>query len=41
MASDLAIAIKLGWRYEWVSALDEDVYAVLLEDLNKPPELDE
>ena len=24
----------MGWRYEWVSELDEDVYGVLLEDLN-------
>lgn len=24
-----------GWRYEWVDALAEDVYAVVVEELQK------
>jgi len=31
----LNIARACGWRYEWVEALDVDVYAVLVEELNR------
>jgi len=30
---DLRIARRCGWRYDWVTALDPDVYAVLLAEL--------
>jgi hypothetical protein len=32
---DLTIARRCGWRYEWVAALDADVYTVLLEELTR------
>ena len=31
--TDLAIARRCGWRLEWVRALDEDEYDILLETL--------
>lgn len=31
--SDLNIARRCGWRYEWVIALDADVYDVLVSEL--------
>lgn len=31
----LNIARRCGWRYEWVEALDADVYEVLIEELMK------
>lgn len=31
----LNIARRCGWRYEWVDALDADVYQVLLDQLLK------
>ena len=33
--STLAIARRCHWRYEWVEALDAEVYAVLVEELMK------
>jgi len=32
---DLAIARRMGWRYEWVEDLDADVYDVLVAELTK------
>ena len=29
------IAQRMHWRYEWVGALDPDVYAVLTANLDK------
>jgi len=31
--SDLVIARRFGWRYEWVRDMDADVHQVLVEDL--------
>jgi hypothetical protein len=31
--SDLIIARRYGWRYEWVRDLPLDVYQVLIEEL--------
>jgi hypothetical protein len=31
--SDLKLAIRYGWRYEWVRDLDADVHAVLIDEL--------
>lgn len=36
------IARRCGWRYEWVEALDPDIYAVVVEELiaedrDRPP----
>jgi len=31
--SDLIIARRFGWRYEWVRDLDADVHQVLIEEL--------
>jgi hypothetical protein len=31
--TNLRIARRCSWRYEWVEALDPDVYAVLCDDL--------
>jgi hypothetical protein len=28
----------MGWKYDWVADLPEDVYAVLIEELNKQHE---
>jgi len=28
------VARRCGWRYEWVDALDPDVYTVILEELH-------
>jgi len=30
---NLAIARRCAWRYEWVEALDAEVYQVLCEEL--------
>ena len=35
--SALRIARAYGWRYDWVEALDAEVYAVLVDELNKEP----
>ena len=31
--SDLTIARRFGWRYEWVRDLEADVHQVLVEEL--------
>jgi hypothetical protein len=31
--SDLTIARRFGWRYEWVRDMDADVHQVLVEAL--------
>jgi hypothetical protein len=31
--SDLIIARRFGWRYEWVRDLETDVHQVLIEEL--------
>ena len=31
--SDLVIARRFGWRYEWVRDLDADVHSLLIEEL--------
>jgi len=31
--SDLMIARRFGWRYEWVRDMDVDVHQVLVEEL--------
>jgi len=31
--SDLLIARRFGWRYEWVRDLDVDVHQILIEEL--------
>jgi len=31
--SDLIIARRYGWRYEWVRDLEADVHQVLVEEL--------
>jgi len=31
--SDLVIARRFGWRYEWVRDLEADVHQVLVEEL--------
>jgi hypothetical protein len=31
--SDLTIARRFGWRYEWVRDMDADVHQVLIEAL--------
>lgn len=36
--SDLQIAIRCGWRYEWVRDLDADVHGVLMEELLRAQE---
>lgn len=33
--SDLTIARRFGWRYEWVRDLEADVHQVLIEELVK------
>lgn len=33
--TNLAIARRCSWRYEWVEALDHEVYEVLLEELQR------
>ena len=33
MISDLTIARRFGWRYEWVRDMDADVHQVLVEEL--------
>lgn len=33
MISDLVIARRFGWRYEWVRDLDADVHQLLVEEL--------
>ena len=37
--SDLVIARRFGWRYEWVRDLDADVHRVLIEELVREQEL--
>lgn len=37
MISDLALARRMRWRYEWVQELDADVYDVLVDELTKEP----
>ena len=32
---DLQIAIRCGWRYEWVRDLDADVHTLLVEELTR------
>lgn len=36
--SDLTIARRFGWRYEWVRDLDADVHQVLVEELVREQE---
>jgi len=36
--SDLVIARRFGWRYEWVRDLDVDVHAILVEELVREQE---
>lgn len=36
--TDLALAIRYGWRYEWVRDLDADVHDVLIEELRRADE---
>jgi hypothetical protein len=36
--SDLVIARRFGWRYEWVRDLDADVHQVLVEELVREQE---
>ena len=31
--NDLAIAMRYGWRYEWVRDLEADVHSVLVDHL--------
>ena len=31
--TDLIIARRYGWRYEWVRDLDADVHQVLIEEI--------
>jgi hypothetical protein len=33
VTSDLVIARRCGWRYEWVRDLDADIHQVLIEEL--------
>jgi hypothetical protein len=35
---NLGIAIRCGWRYEWVTALDHDVHQILIEELTRVDE---
>jgi len=39
--SDLKIAMRCGWRYEWVRDLDMDVHEVLVEELLREQETDQ
>jgi len=36
--SDLVIARRFGWRYEWVRDLDADVHQLLVEELVRESE---
>jgi hypothetical protein len=36
--SDLVIARRFGWRYEWVRDLDADVHQLLVEELVREQE---
>jgi hypothetical protein len=36
--SDLKIARRFGWRYEWVRDLDADVHQILVEELVRESE---
>lgn len=36
--SDLIIARRFGWRYEWVRDLDADVHQLLVEELTAEAE---
>jgi len=36
--SDLVIARRCGWRYEWVRDLDADVHSVLVDQLTAEAE---
>jgi hypothetical protein len=36
--SDLVIARRFGWRYEWVRDLDADVHSILVEELVREQE---
>jgi hypothetical protein len=36
--SDLIIARRFGWRYEWVRDLDADVHELLVEELVREQE---
>jgi hypothetical protein len=38
IASDLTIALRCHWRYEWVRELDPDVRTVLIEMLTPEPD---
>jgi hypothetical protein len=38
--SDLIIARRYGWRYEWVRDLPVDVYEVLIEEIQREGEQD-
>ena len=38
MISDLTIARRFGWRYEWVRDLDADVHQILVEELVRESE---
>ena len=38
MISDLVIARRFGWRYEWVRDLDVDVHSILVEELVREQE---
>jgi hypothetical protein len=38
--SDLLLARRMGWTYHDVRSLPRDVYDVLVEELNRPPEAD-
>lgn len=38
MISDLVIARRFGWRYEWVRDLDADVHQLLVEELVREQE---
>ena len=38
MISDLIIARRFGWRYEWVRDLDADVHELLVEELVREQE---
>jgi hypothetical protein len=39
--SDLIIARRFGWRYEWVRDLDADIHQVLIEELTAEAERSE
>jgi hypothetical protein len=38
VTSDLTIARRFGWRYEWVRDLDADVHQILVEELVRESE---